>query len=381
MENNKVVEMFDSIPKFETYSKYSISLQRIFKNNSLKNLIKDLKSPKKIHELKNEKNKNGSEGKYFTDNINDLDDKIFVKIKEKENDDFFDVKFDIKQKKLMKKNKSLKEIRHEKIIQKKKSILPDYPDPYKYHPNYNAIYKKVPSFKFIRPINYTSPLKKKKEELNIESLEQSNKKKYKIPNLKQNIMLTNLETENHYNNNNNYNNNSNENNYMHNQINLTTNPNENNNINNTEGKLNKSKSQNKNLYKKLLPPITKDNHALKFSQYTWRKFIIPESSDKLTYLEPINYLENINKVIDFNKMNSRKELINNPSNLENPSICYYKPKYDFIEKNPSIVSFGNFNENKKTKKFLLKKLWGSYNFTSEYQLIDNNKLNQVKINE
>ena len=43
MENNKVVEMFDSIPKFETYSKYSISLQRIFKNNSLKNLIKDLK--------------------------------------------------------------------------------------------------------------------------------------------------------------------------------------------------------------------------------------------------------------------------------------------------------------------------------------------------
>ena len=120
MENNKVVEMFDSIPKFETYSKYSVSLQRIFKNNSLKYLIKDLKSPKKIHELKNEKNKNGSEGKYFTDNINDLDDKIFVKIKEKENDDFFDVKFDIKQKKLMKKNKSLKEIRHEKVIQKKK---------------------------------------------------------------------------------------------------------------------------------------------------------------------------------------------------------------------------------------------------------------------
>ena len=57
---------------------------------------------------------------------------------------------------------------------------------------------------------------------------------------------------------------------MYNQINLTTNPNENNNINDTEGKLNKSKSQNKN-------SITKNNHALKFSQYTWRKFIIPEN--------------------------------------------------------------------------------------------------------
>ena len=31
MENNKVVEMFDSIPKFETYSKYSVSLKEYLK--------------------------------------------------------------------------------------------------------------------------------------------------------------------------------------------------------------------------------------------------------------------------------------------------------------------------------------------------------------
>ena len=102
--------------------------------------------------------------------------------------------------------------------------------------------------------------------------------------------------------------------------------------------------------------------------------------DKLTYLEPINYFENINKIMDFNKMNSRTEnILNNPSSLENPSIYYYEPKYNYIEKNSPIISFNNSTKQlKKSKKFLLKKLLGSYNFSSEYQLIDNNKLNESK---
>ena len=377
MENNKVLEMFDSIPKFETYSKYSLSLHRIFKNNSLKHLIKDLKSPKKLNECGNEKNKKGlSQGKSYLNNINDMEDQMLIKVKENENEDFFDVKFDNKKK--MKKNKSFKEIR--KIIPKKKNVLPDYPDPYKYDPNYNSIYKNVPSVKFIIPINYIKK-KKEKEELKVETLEKKKKKKHnKIPNTKPSIMLTEIEIQNTMPNLKRSGSTLNDNIYSH--INLTTNTNENINnknnttINHTEGKLNKSKSQSK--YKKLLPPITKENHALKFSQYTWRKFIIPKNIDKLTYLEPINYLENIKKVIDFNKMNPRSELINNPSNLDNPSICYYQPKYSFIEKNPFFVSFGNINENKKNKKFLLKKLWGSYNLTSDYQLVDNDKLNHVK---
>ena len=47
MSDNKIVEMFDSIPKFDYFSKYSFSLQKVFNNCSLKNLIKELKSPKK----------------------------------------------------------------------------------------------------------------------------------------------------------------------------------------------------------------------------------------------------------------------------------------------------------------------------------------------
>ena len=49
MEQQKMVEMFESIPQFETYSNYSNTLSRVFKNNSLKNLIEILKNPKKFH--------------------------------------------------------------------------------------------------------------------------------------------------------------------------------------------------------------------------------------------------------------------------------------------------------------------------------------------
>lgn len=49
MRDAKMIEMFDSIPKFETYSKYSQSLSRMFKHNSLQNLLNELKHPKRFH--------------------------------------------------------------------------------------------------------------------------------------------------------------------------------------------------------------------------------------------------------------------------------------------------------------------------------------------
>ena len=346
MSDNKIIEMFDSIPKFDYYSKYSFGLQKVFKNCSLKHLIQELKSPKKINELEDQ----NKEVKFYDENI--LDNNLDSNMIKKENVDFFDKKYD---KKNLKKNHSFKQRPNKMISLKKKNFLPFNPDPYKYNPNYNSIYKNVPSVKFMKPIKYISPLKKKDNE----SISLEKKNKLKIPKIKQSFNLNIL------------------NNYKNNFI-------KNNNINeiiNTEGKLKKSKSQNKYYIKKNhLPPISKNNHALKFSQYTSRKYIIPMKLDKLTYLEPINYFENINKIMDFNKMNSRTEnILNNPSSLENPSIYYYEPKYNYIEKNSPIISFNNSTKQlKKSKKFLLKKLLGSYNFSSEYQLIDNNKLKESK---
>ncbi len=365
MSDNKIIEMFDSIPKFDYYSKYSFGLQKVFKNCSLKHLIQELKSPKKINELEDQ----NKEVKFYDENI--LDNNLDSNMIKKENVDFFDKKYD---KKNLKKNHSFKQRPNKMISLKKKNFLPFNPDPYKYNPNYNSIYKNVPSVKFMKPIKYISPLKKKDNS----SISIEKKKKLKIPKIKhnQNLNIINNSENKSLENNNIYN-------IQNSSTNLTTNNNNESNIinkiNTTEGKLNKSKSQNKYILKRnYLPTISKNNHALKFSQYTSRKYIIPTKLDKLTYLEPINYLENINKVIDFNKMNSRTEnILNNPSSLDNPSICYYEPKYNFVEKNTPIISFSNsIKKLKKSKKFLLKKLWGSYNISSDYQLIDNNKLNE-----
>ena len=374
MNGKKIVKMFESISQFDTFSKYNSSLERIFKNRSFKDFLHTLKNPTKLKSDFND-NKKG-EGKFFSDNI-DFDDELINEMKSNENEDFFSEKNDLKNKK---KDKSLKEIKKEKIIKKK--IIIENPDPFKYHPNYNAIYKYVPTVKFTEPTNYISPLKKKEKEFKSESIEKKKTKpKIKIPKIKESILITSLPIEN--------NQNSLENN---NSTNITTNNNneskslnnKNDSINNSENQINKSKSQIKIISNNnnLLPPILKSNHALKFSQYTWRKNnIISKQLDKLTYLEPINYLENIDRILDFNKMSSRSEknLINNPSTLDNPPICYYKPNYNFIERNSPMISFSRNFDNKKSKQFLLRKIWGSYNFTSEYQLVDNEKLNENKI--
>ena len=51
MSEKKTIRMFESIPKFETYSHYNSTLEKFFKNNSLKNLITTLKCQKPINEI------------------------------------------------------------------------------------------------------------------------------------------------------------------------------------------------------------------------------------------------------------------------------------------------------------------------------------------
>ena len=70
-------------------------------------------------------------------------------------------------------------------------------------------------------------------------------------------------------------------------------------------------------------------------------------------------------------------MINYPS-LENPSSYYYNPKYEYTETRPARTLFTHqdiIDANKKSSKFLIHKLWTSYNYHIRYQLIDNDKLN------
>ncbi|MCQ2817619.1 MAG: hypothetical protein MJ252_10175 [archaeon] len=50
MSERKFLEMMDSIPKFETFSRYSNSLDKKYKKFCLKHLIHELKYPKKFQE-------------------------------------------------------------------------------------------------------------------------------------------------------------------------------------------------------------------------------------------------------------------------------------------------------------------------------------------
>ena len=58
-----------------------------------------------------------------------------------------------------------------------------------------------------------------------------------------------------------------------------------------------------------------------------------------------------------------------------PTVGYYNPNYEYFEGGIRNISLGNEHTNKRDKKFLLKKLWGSYNVRMDYLLIDNKKLN------
>ena len=49
MKDNKTIEMFESIPTFETYSKYSQTLARMFQRASFKNLLYELRHPRRFN--------------------------------------------------------------------------------------------------------------------------------------------------------------------------------------------------------------------------------------------------------------------------------------------------------------------------------------------
>ena len=63
----------------------------------------------------------------------------------------------------------------------------------------------------------------------------------------------------------------------------------------------------------------------------------------------------------------------NIASLEIPSFNNYSPKFDLVEKKMAQVDFSP-HINKLSKKYLLKKLWSSYEVISDYQLVNNDKL-------
>ena len=147
-----IVEMLDTIPKFDTYSQYSTSLEKVFKDYSFKHLLKNLREPKKpeIYSFFNVEEKVQDTSNVFKQNkinpkkddfknslLNDTDDTFTKQNNEKEN--FFT----------------------QKIITKpletsiKKRYNPQL-DPFRYNPNYKSIFKNTPCVRITQPFRETN---------------------------------------------------------------------------------------------------------------------------------------------------------------------------------------------------------------------------------
>ena len=364
-----MIRNFEAISKYDIYSNYNAVLEKKFKDRSLKSFINSLKYNKikeKAPFLEEFYKKYPYE--FEEKKIPENEDELFLKINNSNNlkeENEHKVKTDISKKNELRCSFSTK-------IYKE----PEYPDPFKYHPNYNSIFKKVPSFK-IGPKK--SGIKNLKKIKGLKDIFQNSNNKDKHNLIYNNINLSDEENK-----------------IINNMITIDsknkyiTEPNTNNTENNNKIKAKENdlnlplitstnivqdlkNDKNKNKNKTL--EYNRDNHALRFSKYLPRKIIFGSSNQQVSYVEPYDYKLDNKKTIDFSKMKSRNsKSILNTSSLDVPPVGKYYPKYTLVENNAKNVIFSPFGEKKYTKKNILKKMLGSYKVFSEYETIDNEKL-------
>ena len=127
----------------------------------------------------------------------------------------------------------------------------------------------------------------------------------------------------------------------------------------------------------------RNNHSIRFDKYVDRKIIKSEVNPNVSYIEPFDYQKAKNNSIDFSKMHSRYDdmLFLNLNNIKGPSIGYYNPNYNYFDNKMRNISLGNETRKEKDKKYLLKKLWGSYKVKVDYDLVDNNVLNKTGLRD
>ena len=366
MTEKKTIRMFESIPKFETYSHYNSTLEKIFGGNSLKNLITTLKRQKPINEITlideiAKKDTNQPIDVYAEEDAN------LKKINNYDEYDIFDEMYDhrmhIGSKNRDKKQKEFWKTSSTKIV---KPVL----DPFKYNPNYTSIYKNVPSVKIIDP-------KKNFPMHNIKNKGRNKKSSYekdKKPFITDSNIYKNKDG-----------------NILSSKLGKTQSLIKKKDLKTLDVSNNSNNSSNKKDIK--LPQLTKlskiriidsinienGNHAIRFSKYIPRKYIIPYHNDNVSYINPFNYIKPKNKTksIDFDKMLQRNEKnFINVYSLKNPSFGQYNPRYNLVERNHEARMFNPEDKDfKNDKKYLMKKLWSSYKVITQYQLIDNDKIN------
>jgi hypothetical protein len=346
MSENEMMKIIESIPHNETYSKYNSTLEKIFKSQSLRHYINVYKNRRTMSFDKNEAND-------FNTNVFG-DELLYKKLKEDEENNIFD-DTNGENEKGEPKLEETKEDFWKKIVEMKKNKIEYNLDPFKYHPNYNSIYKNIPSVKITEPTK-TKLKEKSKDKNNYKKMEKKKMNKLLITEINHTFNEEKKQTKDR-------------NNKSFVNINLTDT-----NIK-KEIKLPKLSGNPKNKNMTLI--TNRNNHAIRFSKYLPRKFIIPDHNKNISYINPFNYIKPKNKTksIDFNKMLHRndKTLIYT-SSLKTPSFCQYNPKYDWVDKDKCSIYFNPLQKNeKKHKKYLIKKICTSYNVNTEYEILNDLK--------
>ena len=341
-----MMKIIESIPHNETYSKYNSTLEKIFKSQSLRHYINVYKNRRTMSFDKNEAND-------FNTNVFG-DELLYKKLKEDEENNIFD-DTNGENEKGEPKLEETKEDFWKKIVEMKKNKIEYNLDPFKYHPNYNSIYKNIPSVKITEPTK-TKLKEKSKDKNNYKKMEKKKMNKLLITEINHTFNEEKKQSKDR-------------NNKSFVNINLTDT-----NIK-KETKLPKLSGNPKNKNMTLI--TNRNNHAIRFSKYLPRKFIIPDHNKNISYINPFNYIKPKNKTksIDFNKMLHRndKTLIYT-SSLKTPSFCQYNPKYDWVDKDKFSIYFNPLQKNeKKHKKYLIKKICTSYNVNTEYEILNDLK--------
>ena len=366
MIDKKLIKNFETISKFDNLSRYSRVLDREFREKTLKEFIISLKN----YKTKEKEN--------F---IEEFHKKYPYQHEEKEivlnNDTFFE---NIIKSKTRNENE-LKSVNNNHLTLSnsvKKAHEIDSPEPWRYNPNYDSIYKNIPSFKMfynnkaeknhlkhkINKILKSKIFENNKLNDNANNKSNDNSKDNKIKPETKNINLfkTNIkinDSKNKY---------TNKKNIFFSLPQITFK-----NINNSK--------EEKDKHKKFNTLEAKNNKKISLSEFNKYKYNGKSVEDDYQTNYKISnihhYNNNIinNNFVNFRKMSSRnyKFLINSYS-LDIPSSDKYNPKYSYIENNVKNIKFTPFGLNKNNKKFLLKKMMNSYNVPTEYQFIDNEKL-------
>ena len=355
MIDSKTLTSLDSITKYKTYSRCYNILNKRFKGNSLRSLVKTFKHPRLFVKAK------------FLEE--------FAKKYPHENDQFIDTNAINKSKRFLESLK-VRKPKRENVVQgswgRKPYKISSYkmfepePDPFRYHPNYQSIYKNIPcciisppkyetinTDKIVKKFQLNKKIKKHNKNNNSnksKSLDKSNSSN-KVNDIKTIEVSKEVKS----------------NDLIKSEIRSKTLP---------------AVSTHRNFLKNTKKKVDKNNHAFKFEDYMPRKEKIVEHSEIVSYLEPINYKKTMKKTIDFGRMKDReKSVLINYANLDVPCSSYYSLKYEITEVSPKHVLFTRqdiIEKNKKNKKFLIHKLWTSYNICERYQLVDNDKLDNSK---